>query len=165
MHNRLDTASFRALKESTLTPMITIENYVGGPGPLWGEKPCGTRVASRREIVWDGIKKLNPTSAHTFPHKIHQNTSKIYLVLCLGLLLQLLLSCLCLLLFCFVLSTDPSFIHVVDYGNYMYFFFREVAIEPCDIGQVRANKEEVVMNNVEICRNMDTVTHFKVWLE
>ncbi|XP_060111770.1 semaphorin-6A-like [Heteronotia binoei] len=42
---------------------------------------------------------------------------------------------------------EPNFIHVVDYGNYMYFFFREVAIEACDTGQL------IVSRVARICKN------------
>ncbi|KAL8176266.1 UNVERIFIED_CONTAM: hypothetical protein K2H54_027515 [Gekko kuhli] len=34
---------------------------------------------------------------------------------------------------------DPDFIHVVDYGSYMYFFLRETAVETCDTRQARLN--------------------------
>ncbi|XP_077169124.1 semaphorin-6A-like [Paroedura picta] len=42
---------------------------------------------------------------------------------------------------------EPHFIHVVDYGSYIYFFFREVAIEACDTGQL------IVSRVVRVCKN------------
>lgn len=35
------------------------------------------------------------------------------------------------------LSTEPYFVQAVDYGNYIYFFFREIAVEYNSMGKVR----------------------------
>nr|XP_056720555.1 semaphorin-6A-like [Euleptes europaea] len=42
---------------------------------------------------------------------------------------------------------EPNFIHVVDYGNYLYFFFREVAVEAYHPGKL------VVSRVARICKN------------
>lgn len=33
---------------------------------------------------------------------------------------------------------EPYFVQAVDYGNYIYFFFREIAVEYNSMGKVRA---------------------------
>jgi len=35
------------------------------------------------------------------------------------------------------LSTEPYFVQAVDYGDYIYFFFREIAVEYNSMGKVR----------------------------
>ncbi|XP_054849718.1 semaphorin-6A-like [Eublepharis macularius] len=42
---------------------------------------------------------------------------------------------------------DPNFIHVVDYGNYIYYFFREVAVEYFNVGEI------IVSRVARICKN------------
>lgn len=34
--------------------------------------------------------------------------------------------------------TEPHFLHAIDYGNYVYFFFSEIAVEYTALGKVRA---------------------------
>lgn len=33
--------------------------------------------------------------------------------------------------------TEPHFLHAIDYGNYVYFFFSEIAVEYTALGKVR----------------------------
>lgn len=33
-------------------------------------------------------------------------------------------------------SAEPHFLHAIDYGNYIYFFFSEIAVEYTAIGKV-----------------------------
>lgn len=40
--------------------------------------------------------------------------------------------------FWFFFSLEPYFVQAVDYGNYIYFFFREIAVEYNSMGKVRA---------------------------
>jgi hypothetical protein len=35
------------------------------------------------------------------------------------------------------LSAEPYFVQAVDYGDYIYFFFREIAVEYNTMGKVR----------------------------
>ena len=35
------------------------------------------------------------------------------------------------------MSTEPYFVQAVDYGDYIYFFFREIAVEYNTMGKVR----------------------------
>lgn len=37
-----------------------------------------------------------------------------------------------------VFFLEPYFVQAVDYGNYIYFFFREIAVEYNSMGKVRA---------------------------
>lgn len=32
--------------------------------------------------------------------------------------------------------TEPHFLHAIEYGNYVYFFFREIAVEHNNLGKV-----------------------------
>lgn len=34
-------------------------------------------------------------------------------------------------------STEPHFLHAIEYGNYVYFFFSEIAVEYTTLGKVR----------------------------
>lgn len=33
--------------------------------------------------------------------------------------------------------TEPHFLHAIEYGNYVYFFFSEIAVEYTTLGKVR----------------------------
>lgn len=33
--------------------------------------------------------------------------------------------------------TEPHFLHAIEYGNYVYFFFSEIAVEYTALGKVR----------------------------
>lgn len=39
--------------------------------------------------------------------------------------------------FFFSSLTEPHFLHAIDYGNYVYFFFSEIAVEYTTLGKVR----------------------------
>lgn len=34
-------------------------------------------------------------------------------------------------------SSEPHFLHAIEYGNYVYFFFSEIAVEYTTLGKVR----------------------------
>lgn len=34
-------------------------------------------------------------------------------------------------------SAEPHFLHAIDYGNYVYFFLSEIAVEYTALGKVR----------------------------
>lgn len=34
-------------------------------------------------------------------------------------------------------SAEPQFLHAIDYGNYVYFFLSEIAVEYTALGKVR----------------------------
>lgn len=36
-----------------------------------------------------------------------------------------------------VLTAEPYFVHAVDYGDLIYFFYREIAVEYNSMGKVR----------------------------
>lgn len=40
----------------------------------------------------------------------------------------------------FFFFPEPYFVQAVDYGNYIYFFFREIAVEYNSMGKVRAKQ-------------------------
>lgn len=33
--------------------------------------------------------------------------------------------------------SEPHFLHAAEYGNYVYFFYREIAVEQSSLGKVR----------------------------
>lgn len=37
----------------------------------------------------------------------------------------------------FLSPTEPHFLHAIEYGNYVYFFFSEIAVEYTTLGKVR----------------------------
>lgn len=38
--------------------------------------------------------------------------------------------------FSLLFITEPHFLHAIEYGNYVYFFFREIAVEHNNLGKV-----------------------------
>lgn len=48
------------------------------------------------------------------------------------------LACYMLHMECLVFFLEPYFVQAVDYGNYIYFFFREIAVEYNSMGKVRS---------------------------
>lgn len=36
-----------------------------------------------------------------------------------------------------VSPSEPHFLHAAEYGNYVYFFYREIAVEQSNLGKVR----------------------------
>lgn len=49
------------------------------------------------------------------------------------------------------LSAEPHFLHAIDYGNYVYFFLSEIAVEYTTLGKVPqtgANTESVGLSHV-----------------
>lgn len=36
-----------------------------------------------------------------------------------------------------LLFSEPHFLHAAEYGNYVYFFYREIAVEHSNLGKVR----------------------------
>ena len=36
-------------------------------------------------------------------------------------------------------SSEPHFLHAIEYGNYVYFFFSEIAVEYTTLGKVIIN--------------------------
>lgn len=40
-------------------------------------------------------------------------------------------------------ATEPHFLHAIDYGNYVYFFFSEIAVEYTALGKVRPSQPEM----------------------
>lgn len=46
------------------------------------------------------------------------------------------------------LSAEPYFVHAVDYGDLIYFFYREIAVEYNSMGKVR---QEMEVNYLHYC--------------
>lgn len=40
---------------------------------------------------------------------------------------------------CSFFFPEPHFLHAIEYGNFVYFFFREIAVEHNNLGKVRVN--------------------------
>jgi semaphorin 6 len=43
------------------------------------------------------------------------------------------------------LSTEPYFVQAVDYGDHIYFFFREIAVEYNTMGKVRGGCPKLLL--------------------
>lgn len=39
------------------------------------------------------------------------------------------------------LSPEPHFLHAIEYGNYVYFFFSEIAVEYTTLGKVSGSSQ------------------------
>lgn len=39
------------------------------------------------------------------------------------------------------LPTEPHFLHAIEYGNYVYFFFSEIAVEYTTLGKVSSSSQ------------------------
>lgn len=44
-----------------------------------------------------------------------------------------------LFFFFFSPPAEPHFLHAIEYGNYVYFFFSEIAVEYTTLGKVRGS--------------------------
>lgn len=64
------------------------------------------------------------------------------------------------------LPTEPYFVQAVDYGDYIYFFFREIAVEYNTMGKVRwvrvsRGQTNVITNDHERTRNLIARSSFR----
>lgn len=46
------------------------------------------------------------------------------------------------------LQTEPHFLHAIEYGNYVYFFFSEIAVEYTTLGKVGADTGTIRASNI-----------------
>lgn len=49
---------------------------------------------------------------------------------------------------CLCPPPEPHFLHAAEYGNYVYFFYREIAVEHSNLGKVRQSGRPFVMRGV-----------------
>lgn len=47
--------------------------------------------------------------------------------------------------------TEPHFLHAIEYGNYVYFFFSEIAVEYTTLGKVSDSYETRRCDVYDVC--------------